>query len=88
VCSFGPVFSLEQIDGIMVIILLSIYKFAFQNHFLGYSFDCAKFESDLDKLKKTLNLECNPHPLYDPEDSELNKRQQAEKHRREHIKMN
>ena len=55
---------------------------------LGYNFDCAKFESDLDKLKRTLNLECNPHPLYDPEDSDLDRRTLAEKHKREHIKMN
>ena len=35
-----------------------------------------------------MNLDCNPHPLYDPEDSDLNRRALAEQHKKEHIKKN
>lgn len=47
-----------------------------------------KFTAELDKFKKTLNLECNTHPVFDPlydAEAELSL---AESHKQEYVSEN
>jgi hypothetical protein len=37
---------------------------------MGYHFDAKKFENDVEKFKKTLNLECNIHPIFELDSNE------------------
>ncbi|CDW87208.1 UNKNOWN [Stylonychia lemnae] len=58
VCSVAPVFHFSQIDQIL-------------NGILGLKIDHVKVEQEVDRIKKTLNLMCNTHPLIQINDSHM-----------------
>ena len=62
VCSFGPVFNLDCLPGILV----RFESFKLKNGVFGHAFETERFEQEVEKFKRTLNLECNIHPLFEP----------------------
>jgi len=52
VCSVAPVFELKQVPTVL-------------RDILGVEIDMGQVEKAVQKVKKTINLECNIHPLID-----------------------
>eukprot|EP00347_Sterkiella_histriomuscorum_P010348 403376650 len=58
ICSVGPVFSISKIDQVF-------------NGILGLKVDHQKIEQEVERVRKTLNLMCNTHPLLDLNENSL-----------------
>ncbi|TNV78560.1 hypothetical protein FGO68_gene13149 [Halteria grandinella] len=76
VCTFAPVFHIRDMNKVM-------------GGILGWSFDNKKIEVELEKLRKTLNLQNLPENcLYDPETASEEQRRQFEDQQREVARLN